>query len=281
MATTYIVIDHSEKRIVRGHHDYLNEFLSALAENPATIAEFNSAYEGGQRHPFFSDGNRPSVPQDLSVDSIRQVLGMPEEDLDHVLGYWRETSHYRGPNYESARPDQKTDHDIPSFYMDEAETTRRKKLNPLYVDSMELQVGYSLIGLLDGSLDGDLLARIAMIRREMREESGFVLQPIRIRDNMELAPNEYMFIIKKVGVASGQVEADKLLAIDTGLVGDKIEGVEITEPLEDCPAVWIDKTLRGSWLYCCLSLGCCGSTYKQNSERAYWWNLGSSGERSR
>ena len=243
-ATTYIVIDNSEKRVVKAHYRYLDGFLAALAANPMTVDEFNAVHEEDQGYRFFTEGNRPKVPEQLSPSDIRRVLGMESRATDEVMDYWKKTSFHIDPNYERAYPDQKTDYDIPENNTDESEVEKRKKL-ALNVNVVEVNVGYSLIELADTYQGGDFIERINVIRYDMKAKSGFVLPPVRVRDNMKLCGiNEYIFKINGVEAARGSVNPHKLLAMDAGLVNETIEGINTTEPYAGYPAVWIDKDER-------------------------------------
>ncbi len=114
----------------------------------------------------------------------------------------------------------------------------------LSVDPMELEVGYGLIRLVDKSQGGDLLDRISMIRRQIARELGIIVPPIRIRDNMNLDPNEYLIKLRGVEIARGSVNPGYLLAIDSGNVKEKVGGIETREPAFGLPAVWITENDR-------------------------------------
>jgi len=109
----------------------------------------------------------------------------------------------------------------------------------LHVDPLEIEIGYGLIKLVDAAQGGDLLERVAMIRRQMAIDFGLVVPPIRIRDNMQLEPNEYVVKIKGTGVAKGVAMADHYLAMDSGVATGQIDGVPTTEPAFGLPALWI------------------------------------------
>ena len=113
--TTYIVVDEREKRTLKGHNRSLDSFVASLATNPSTIEDFNRAYQEIEVEPFYSDGNRPKVPAELSLDTIRTVLGMSGRSDDEVLAHWRRSSLYEGPNYQSYSPNERTKEDIPEL----------------------------------------------------------------------------------------------------------------------------------------------------------------------
>jgi len=116
-------------------------------------------------------------------------------------------------------------------------------LSLLHVDPMELEIGYGLIPLVDAEQGGDMLDRIVLIRRQMALELGIVVPPIRIRDNMELNPDQYVVRIKGVEVGRGQLMMGKLLAMDGGAAAP-IPGIETREPAFNLPALWIDPEQR-------------------------------------
>jgi len=114
----------------------------------------------------------------------------------------------------------------------------------LHVDPMGLEVGYGLIKLVDASQGGDLLNRVTVIRRQAATEMGLIVPPIRIRDNMQLEPDEYAIKIRGVKIAGGGAVADGFLAMDAGATTGKIEGAETREPAFGLPAVWITAAQR-------------------------------------
>ncbi|UCG33019.1 MAG: flagellar biosynthesis protein FlhA [Phycisphaerales bacterium] len=114
----------------------------------------------------------------------------------------------------------------------------------LAVDPMELEVGYGLIRLVDRKQGGDLLDRITNMRRQIALDWGIVVPPIRIRDNIQLEPNQYVTKIRGMEVARGEVMPGQLLAIDSGMVTDPIGGIETKEPAFGLPALWISDQDR-------------------------------------
>jgi flagellar biosynthesis protein FlhA len=115
----------------------------------------------------------------------------------------------------------------------------------LSVEPMELEIGYRLVPLIEAEAGGDLLERIAQIRRQVATEFGFVLPSIRVRDNLQLPPNKYQIKLRGVPVASGEVQADMWLAMSTDPdATEPIAGIETKEPAFGLPALWIDASQR-------------------------------------
>ena len=114
----------------------------------------------------------------------------------------------------------------------------------LKLDTLELEVGYGLVSLVDAGQGGDLLDRIAAIRRQLAVELGFILPPVRIRDNMQLSPNEYRVKIKGAVVAKGETMPGRLLAMDSGIATGPIDGQPTKEPAFGLDAWWIDAALK-------------------------------------
>lgn len=112
------------------------------------------------------------------------------------------------------------------------------------VDPLEVEIGYSLIPLVDPEQGGTLLDRITNIRKRTALELGLVVPPIRIRDNMELESNEYTILIKGVEVGRGELQVGKLMAMNPGNVTEKLEGEEFTEPVFNLTALWISPDKR-------------------------------------
>ena len=120
-----------------------------------------------------------------------------------------------------------------------------ERVEPLLrIDLMEVEVGYGLVRLVDTAQGGDLLERVTMIRRQIATELGIVVPPIRIRDNMQLDPNQYRVKIRGVEVATGRIYPDQFLAMDAGVATGKLEGEQTTEPAFGLPAVWITPAQR-------------------------------------
>ncbi|MDQ0113092.1 flagellar biosynthesis protein FlhA [Paenibacillus harenae] len=114
----------------------------------------------------------------------------------------------------------------------------------LQVDPIEFEFGYGLIPLADTQQGGDLLDRIIMIRRQCALELGLVVPVIRIRDNIQLKPNEYVIKIKGNTVARGDLLLNHYLAMSPGFEDDSVIGIETMEPAFGLPALWIDEQMK-------------------------------------
>ena len=120
-----------------------------------------------------------------------------------------------------------------------AATKPENIISLLQVDPMELEIGYSLIPLVDTGQGGDLLDRIVMIRRQCALELGLVVPTIRIRDNIQIKPNAYIIKLKGVEIARGELMLDHYLAMNSGTVFEEMHGIETVEPAFGLPALWI------------------------------------------
>lgn len=116
-------------------------------------------------------------------------------------------------------------------------------VNLLNVDPIEFEFGYGLIPLVDATQGGDLLDRVVMIRRQLAIELGLVIPVVRIRDNIQLHPNEYRIKIKGSEMARGELLLDHYLAMSPG-GDDSIEGIDTVEPSFGLPAKWITGEVK-------------------------------------
>ncbi|MEM7432346.1 MAG: flagellar biosynthesis protein FlhA [Pseudomonadota bacterium] len=112
------------------------------------------------------------------------------------------------------------------------------------MDLVGLDVGYRLIPLVERRRNGALIARIKGVRKKLTDELGFLVSPVHIRDNLELAPNAYQISIAGVSVGTGEIQVDKDLAINPGEVFGEIEGVKTEDPAFGLTAYWIDAGQR-------------------------------------
>ena len=111
----------------------------------------------------------------------------------------------------------------------------------LTLDPMELEVGYAIIPLVDREQNGEVLDRIRSIRRQFALEMGMIIPPIHIRDNLNLKPSEYRVLIKGVELDKYELMPNQLMAMDSGDVDKKVDGIPTKEPAFGLPAIWIPE----------------------------------------
>lgn len=128
----------------------------------------------------------------------------------------------------------------------QAEEIRRPEnvASLLQVDPIELEFGYGIIPLADVNQGGDLLDRVVMIRRQIALELGTVVPIIRLRDNIQLNPNQYIIKIKGIQVSEGEILFDHYMAMNPGFVEEEITGIPTFEPSFHLPAIWITEGQR-------------------------------------
>ncbi|RAZ50176.1 flagellar biosynthesis protein FlhA [Campylobacter hyointestinalis] len=146
------------------------------------------------------------------------------------------TKKQQDPNLKSEtseKPIKKSDEEV-------AREEQSKIDDILKIEILELDLGYGLLKL----ADSDLIERIRAMRRNIASMLGFLMPKIRIRDNLQLPPNEYRFKLKGVVIASGTIYADKFLAMDSGYVSNDIEGIATKEPAFGLDALWIDGSVK-------------------------------------
>jgi flagellar biosynthesis protein FlhA len=112
------------------------------------------------------------------------------------------------------------------------------------VEALSVEVGYALVSLVDEKQGGTLLNRVRAIRRQIATDTGVVVAPVRIADNLQLGPRGYSILVKGVEVARGELYAERMLAINPGTATGKLEGVQTQEPAFGLPATWIAAAQR-------------------------------------
>ncbi|SFA41739.1 flagellar biosynthesis protein FlhA [Parageobacillus thermantarcticus] len=167
---------------------------------------------------------------------INDVLTVPVAGLLALGGYRFTTQAAR----QEAAPSQEETEEVE---MDELKSPE-SVIQLLSVDPIEFEFGYALIPLADANQGGDLLDRIVMIRRQLALELGLVIPVVRIRDNIQLQPNEYRLKIKGNEVARGELLLDHYLAMSPGIEDDSIEGIDTVEPAFGLPAKWISEDMK-------------------------------------
>ena len=127
--------------------------------------------------------------------------------------------------------------------INEAEIARKPEEQPveelLKIDPVEIELGYSLIVLVDETQGGDVFKRITNVRRQLAIELGIILPPVRVRDNLQLDPNEYVIKIRGNEIARNFLHPTMLLAMNPGTADQEINGLNVTEPVFGLPATWI------------------------------------------
>jgi len=128
----------------------------------------------------------------------------------------------------------------------ELKKKEKKKKSPekiealLRIDTLEMEVGYGLISMVNEEQDGTLLEKIKNIRRQLALDLGLLVPPVRIRDNLELKPNEYSISIKGISVGTGEIMTDKMMAMNAGAAEGDVPGIPTKEPAFGLPALWIN-----------------------------------------
>ncbi|MGG0573329.1 flagellar biosynthesis protein FlhA [Priestia aryabhattai] len=170
------------------------------------------------------------------ITPINDVITMPIAILLGVGGYYLSQAKNQAVREEMAP----TEEELEDNEMKSPESV----VNLLSVDPIEFEFGYALIPLADTNQGGDLLDRIVMIRRQLALELGLVIPVVRIRDNIQLQPNEYCLKIKGNEVAKGELLLDHYLAISPGMDDELIEGIDTLEPAFKMPAKWISESVK-------------------------------------
>ncbi|MCV3482058.1 flagellar biosynthesis protein FlhA [Campylobacter sp. CNRCH_2014_0184h] len=134
---------------------------------------------------------------------------------------------------EQAKPQKRSEEEI-------LKEEENKITDILKLEILELELGYGLIKL----AESELTERIRSTRRNIAQSLGFLMPKIRIRDNLQLKPNEYTFKLKGVGIASAEIYPDKYLAMDSGFITEPIEGIATKEPAFNSDALWIESSLK-------------------------------------
>ena len=112
------------------------------------------------------------------------------------------------------------------------------------VDKIGLEVGYKLIPLVDRKQNGQLMGRIKGVRKKLSQELGFLIQPVHIRDNLDLNPNAYRITLQGVNEGEGEIYPEHELAINPGSTSSEIKGIKTTDPAFGMDAVWIEPNQK-------------------------------------
>ncbi len=200
-------------RVTRGNQDMGNQFFQQFTENPKVLAV--TAGVIGML------GIIPGMPN-LVFLFFAGVLGGIAYLLDHK---------------KNRRDDLETEAVIPA---PSPETNELSWDDVLPVDIIGLEVGYRFISLVDRNQGGQLMMRIKGVRKKLSQELGFLIPSVHIRDNLDLAPNDYRISILGVTVSQAEVYPERELAINPGQVFGKLKGIEGHDPAFGLEAVWIE-----------------------------------------
>jgi len=202
---------------------------------------------------------RAASDGDLGTDIIGQVLVSPKAvgtaaGILLALGLIPGLPHMAflglggGAAYLAYRLSQQNEQAAPSTPVPAAAAAAKSEEAATHVaplDLMEVQVGYGLIGMVEGTHGTALLERIKGLRKQFAETMGFLLPPIHIRDNLQLRPNEYAVMLKGVELSKSEVLPSHVLAIDPGTAQrGAIQGVATKEPAFGLPALWVPESMR-------------------------------------
>ncbi len=192
----------------------------------------------------FLHGPRPLLVGGALVGLFSLAPGFPKFQLLFVAGAMFGAAFLLNrADQEAARvpaPDPQAEADATAAQAGTPENVMRE----LGVDTVELEIGYGLMALVDSAGGGDLLDRITGLRRQLAQELGIVLPSVRIRDNLVLTPSEYRLKIKGAPVAGGELMTNHLMLMDSGGVMDPLPGVETRDPAFGLPAVWVPRNQR-------------------------------------
>ncbi len=166
---------------------------------------------------------------------VLALLGLPPLPLLFVAGILGSLAYTLDRSFKEAkrREEEKT-------RAERAEEAKKPEhvFSLVQVDPLEVELGYNLIPLVDSKQGGDLLDRIVMIRRQCALELGFVLPPVRVRDNIQLPPSSYVIKVKGAEVGRGELVLDHYLVLGPD-VQEKVEGIKARDPAFGLPAVWV------------------------------------------
>ena len=151
---------------------------------------------------------------------------------------------YLGHRFEKSLQEDKSD---PRYAKEQsAEKQPESYLQHLRSETLEVEIGYNLVPLVDKSTGGTLLDQISRLRKRFARERGLIVPPVRVRDNMNLQPNEYLIRLQGSQIGKAKVEPEKLMAIDTGRVTEKLTDESFPEPTYQLEAYWIALDQKSS-----------------------------------
>jgi len=179
------------------------------------------------------------------------VPGMPTAPFLTIgaisgIGAYFKTKTKQEEVQEQAIKEQKEEQEKKLEAKKDKKASRESIMQLLNIETIEIEVGYRLVPLLNIEMGGDLLERIAQIRRQTALDLGIILPSIRVRDNLQLAPNTYQIKLKGVAIESGEIYPDRSLAMNAGGGAEDIgiTGIHAIEPAFGLPALWIEERFK-------------------------------------
>jgi len=177
--------------------------------------------------------------------SLGIIPGLPKIPF-FVLGFimaflsWRKTTQMKNKIVEEQK--QKENETLQAKKT-KKKASRESVMELLSIEPIEIEIGYRLVPLLDAEQGGDLLERIAQIRRQTAIDLGIVLPSIRVRDNLQLAANNYQIKLRGTPTDNGEIYADRFLAMNAGAGGGQLQlkGISAVEPAFGLPALWVTE----------------------------------------
>ncbi len=171
------------------------------------------------------------------ISLVPGLPGVPFMLIALSLGYWA---------YKLTKRDEEKEAAVIAEAKGKGKGSEEKIETLLPIDILELEVGYGLISIVDPEQNGELLTRINQIRRQFALDMGVIIPSLRIRDNLQLNPGQYNFLLKGVTIGGGELMVDHLLAMDPGNVVETVPGVTTTEPAFGLSAIWISPNAKES-----------------------------------
>ncbi len=223
-------------------------FVSTAAA--VLVTKASSAHSLGQ-NVLAQVGSRPRATLIAAgmMFAIGLLPGMPKVPFfllaSVLLVSWRSTRHVDGPADLLSETTEDAEIAARAAAEAEAEESEDDGVGELLkVDRISLEIGYRLIPLVQDATGTGILDHVAQLRRRFATKEGMVLPPVRIKDNIRLAPNAYRILIGGQDVATGEVEPGEYLAMDSGAASKEIEGRAASDPAFGLPAYWIGESMR-------------------------------------
>jgi flagellar biosynthesis protein FlhA len=181
-------------------------------------------------------GNRKPMAMAAGIMALMAfVPGMPTIPFLTLAGVVGYGAYRAGKRKENREQDTVRGADQPPA----SEVEREKITSLLPVDLLELEVGYELVALVDPKQGGDLVDRMAALRRSFAQELGIIVPPVHIRDNLQLGPNKYRILLSGSTIGEGELKPGYYMAMDSGGVTEQIKGAPTREPAFGLPAIWV------------------------------------------